>query len=144
MTHYVLSGAFWTQSTVTWFYQGAPQFLGEIAQAFDRWDSMVELDFAPAVSAASADIVLEFAYIDGAYNVTLRRKPSDGALEAMISSTLWSTLRSHPRSRSCPPRMRRVVATGAMRTRSGWSRKAIGDIGRSQRQRGGMAFAVHC
>ncbi|KMK64073.1 hypothetical protein IMCC21224_1551 [Puniceibacterium sp. IMCC21224] len=59
-------------------------------------------------------------------SVSLRRGPSDGALEAMISPTLWSTLRSHPGSRSCPPRMRRVVGTGAMPTRSGWSRKPWG------------------
>ncbi len=77
-----------------------------------------------------------------AITVTLRWGPSDGALEAVISPTLWSTLSSHPRSRSCLPRMGRGVGTGATRTRSGWSRKAIGDIGRSQRRRGGMASAV--
>ena len=79
-----------------------------------------------------------------AFGVTLRREPSDGALEAMISPTLWSTLRSHPRSRSCPPRTRRGGGTGATRTRSGWSRKAIGGIARSQQRRGGMVSRVHC
>lgn len=80
--------------------------------------------------------------VAGRSNVSLRRGPSDGALEAMINPTLWSTLRSHPRSRSCPPRTRHGVGTGATRTRSVWSRKAIKGIGRSQRQRGVMASAV--
>jgi hypothetical protein len=72
--------------------------------------------------------------------VTLRRRPSDGAMDAMVSPTLWSTLRSHRTSRSCPPRTCRGVGTGAMRTRSGWSRKATGDIARFLRPPVGTAF----
>ena len=77
-------------------------------------------------------------------NVTLRRGPSDGARWVMVSPTLWSTLRSHRTSRSCPPRTCRGVGTGAMRTRSGWSRKATGDIGRFLRPPVGTAFRAGC
>jgi hypothetical protein len=47
----------------------------------------------------------------GGFAVSLWGGPSDGALEAMISPTLWSTLRSHPRSRSCLTRIRRGGGT---------------------------------
>ncbi len=67
MSNYLLSGQSWAGSTVTWYFGGLNGYRTEILEAFARWDLEIDLDFTEASSAAAADIVLDFSYLDGAY-----------------------------------------------------------------------------
>ncbi|MCF6200167.1 MAG: matrixin family metalloprotease [Hyphomicrobiaceae bacterium] len=67
MSDYVLSGQSWGSSSVSWFFGGLSGYNSVIASAFSRWDQELALDFVLAGSAATADIVLDFSYIDGAF-----------------------------------------------------------------------------
>lgn len=69
MSDYVLLGQKWAQDTVTWYFNGDPGFGSEFAKAFAAWDAVISLDFLRVGSAASADIVIDFTYIDGAYTI---------------------------------------------------------------------------
>ncbi|MFY0613140.1 MAG: matrixin family metalloprotease [Hyphomicrobiaceae bacterium] len=73
MTDFNLSGISWNKPTLKWSYTGSkptgsePSFHTEITEAFEKWDSVLNIDFQEATTQAEADIVLTFGPIDGAF-----------------------------------------------------------------------------
>ncbi len=68
MSNYAFIGPAWSSDTVTWYYTGDQKYAAGIAQAFERWDQVLDLDFNQASSAGAADITVDFGYLDGASN----------------------------------------------------------------------------
>lgn len=121
MPNYVLEEAHWAPgSTVTWYYAGTSSavftqqlaagyttsdlFPVEIRAAFSRWDDFGGIHFQEVSSAAAANIVIDWANIDGPYNVLGQASyyyyPSTGLFASPVEITFDSSELYNPSSGS--------------------------------------------
>lgn len=70
MANYTYIGAQWDDAVIYWYYDGDPIYYDDVAEAFERWEDLLSIDFVEADSAQKADVTVEFGYIDG-YGGTL-------------------------------------------------------------------------